>query len=105
VPRSIEKVKMLTICSSENLLALRAPTTTKCDLCYISFCGIGVQDRCIALPMLSQHPHNLSTHADLILSAEVYDCFEGNTVEAEIMLEYLNNNGISPRHIYRDVCD
>ncbi|KAF4617933.1 hypothetical protein D9613_006028 [Agrocybe pediades] len=87
----------------ENLLALRAPTTTKCDLCCVSFCGIGIQDRCSALPILAQHPHNLTTHADLILSAEVYDCFEGNTVEAEIMLEYLSTQGIAPRQIYREI--
>ncbi|PPQ81270.1 hypothetical protein CVT25_015054 [Psilocybe cyanescens] len=87
----------------ENLLALRAPTTTKCDLCLVSFCGIGVQDRCMALPLLSQHPHNMSTHADLIQSTEVYECFEGNTVEVEIMLEYLDAQSISPRHIYREI--
>lgn len=57
----------------------------------------------MALPLLSQHPHNMSTHADLIQSAEVYECFDGNTVEVEIMLEYLDAQGISPRHIYREV--
>ncbi|KAF8967056.1 hypothetical protein BDZ97DRAFT_1656803 [Flammula alnicola] len=87
----------------ENLLALRAPTTTRCDLCLVSFCGIGVQDRCIALPILSQHPHNMSTLADLIQSADVYDCFDGNTIEVEIMLEYLENQGLTPRHIYREI--
>lgn len=57
----------------------------------------------MALPLLSQHPHNMSTHADLIQSTEVYECFEGNTVEVEIMLEYLDAQSISPRHIYREV--
>ncbi|KAF8908984.1 hypothetical protein CPB84DRAFT_1813228 [Gymnopilus junonius] len=87
----------------ENLLALRAPSTTKCDLCLVSFCGIGVQDRCIALPLLSQHPHNLSTHADLIQSSEVYECFDGNTVEVEIMLDYIEHHRITPRHVYREI--
>lgn len=62
-----------------------------------------MQDRCIALPLLSQHPHNLSTHADLIQSSEVYECFDGNTVEVEIMLEYLESHRITPRHVYREV--
>ncbi|KAJ3500691.1 hypothetical protein NLJ89_g9681 [Agrocybe chaxingu] len=87
----------------ENLLATRAPTTTRCDLCLVSFCGIGVQERCNALPIMSQHPHNLATHTDLIQSAEVYDCFDGNTVETEIMLEYVEAQGLSPRHIYREI--
>ncbi|KAF8195478.1 hypothetical protein BJ912DRAFT_143278 [Pholiota molesta] len=87
----------------ENLLALRAPTTTRCDLCLVSFCGIGVQDRCIALPIMSQHPHNMAALADLIQSADVYDCFDGNTVEVEIMLEYLEAQGLTPRHIYREI--
>lgn len=89
--------------NSENLLALRAPTTTRCDLCLVSFCGIGVQDRCIALPILSQHPHNLSTLPDLIQSSDVYECFDGNTVEVDIMLEYLESQRLTPRHIYREV--
>ncbi|KDR82670.1 hypothetical protein GALMADRAFT_238141 [Galerina marginata CBS 339.88] len=87
----------------ENLLALQAPSTTRCDLCLVSFCGIGVQDRCVALPMLSQHPHSLSMHGDLIQSSEVYECFDGNIVEVEIMLEYLDNHRITPRHIYREI--
>ncbi|CAA7261412.1 unnamed protein product [Cyclocybe aegerita] len=87
----------------ENLLAIRAPTTTRCDLCLVSFCGIGVQERCSALPIMSQYPHNLATHTDLIQSAEVYDCFDGNTVETEIVLEYVEAQGLSPRHIYREI--
>lgn len=88
---------------SENLLALRAPCTTKCDLCQVSFCGIGVQDRCVAAPILSQQPHNLFTHTDLIQSTDVYESFGGNTVEVEIMLEYVEAQKLTPRHIYRDV--
>ncbi|KAF8158272.1 hypothetical protein B0H34DRAFT_708115 [Crassisporium funariophilum] len=87
----------------ENLLALRAPTTTRCDLCLVSFCGIGVQDRCIAASILSQHPHGMSSHADMIQSADVYECFDGNTVEVEIMLEYLETQRLTPRHMYREI--
>lgn len=88
---------------SENLLALQAPSTTKCDFCQVLFCGIGVQERCIAMPVSSQHPHNLSTHADLIQSCDIYDCFGGNIVEVEIMLEYVETRKLPPRHVYRDV--
>ncbi|PPQ66259.1 hypothetical protein CVT24_007277 [Panaeolus cyanescens] len=87
----------------ENLLALRAPSTSKCDLCQVSFCGIGVQDRCIALPLMAQSPHNMNHLADLIQSVDVYDCFDGNTVEVEIMLEYLTRQGLTPRYIYREI--
>ncbi|KAG1906614.1 uncharacterized protein F5891DRAFT_1003014 [Suillus fuscotomentosus] len=87
----------------ENLLALRAPSTTKCDLCQVSFCGVGVPGRCLAAPLLSQHPHNMSDLGDLIQSSEVYGCFDHNTVEVDIMLDYLTAQEISPRHIYREV--
>lgn len=82
---------------------MRAPTTTRCDLCLVSFCGVGVQERCVALPLMSQHPHNMGNLPDMIQSADVYDCFDGNTVEVELMLEYLEAQGMSPRYIYREV--
>ncbi|KAG6377048.1 hypothetical protein JVT61DRAFT_1097 [Boletus reticuloceps] len=87
----------------EMLLALGAPVTTKCDFCQVSFCGINVQGRCTASALASQHPHNLSDVSDLIQSSEVYDCFENNHVEVEIMLDYLSTRQITPRQIYRDI--
>ncbi|KAJ7176006.1 hypothetical protein C8R46DRAFT_1080386 [Mycena filopes] len=87
----------------ENLLALPSPLTTKCDFCHVSFCGIGVQGRCIASPILSQHPHAISDVGDLIQSPTVYECFHSNTVEAEIMFDYLTAQRITPRHIYREI--
>ncbi len=42
----------------------------------------------------------MSDVADLIQSTEVYECFDGNAVEVEIMLDYLSNQHITPRHIY-----
>ncbi|KAJ7796160.1 hypothetical protein B0H14DRAFT_2916156 [Mycena olivaceomarginata] len=87
----------------ENVLALPSPLTTKCDFCQVSFCGIGVQGRCIASPILSQHLHNLSDVADLIQTSAVYECFNSNTVEVEIMLDYLTAQRITPRHIYREI--
>ena len=88
---------------SENLLALRAPATTRCDLCLVSFCGIGVQDRCSAASIMSQQPHGMTSLTDMIQSSDVYECFGGNTVEVDIMLEYLETQRLTPRHIYRDV--
>ncbi len=40
---------------------------------------------------------------DLIECPYVYDCFDGNTVEVEIMLDYLTAQRLTPRHIYREV--
>ena len=86
---------------SENLLAIDAPsTTTKCDMCQVYFCGIGVQHRCVAVFLENAQPHGMSDVGDLIQSTEVYECFDGNTVEVEIMLDYLGNQHITPRHIY-----
>ncbi|KAJ7189858.1 hypothetical protein GGX14DRAFT_382823 [Mycena pura] len=87
----------------ETLLALPSPLTTKCDFCQVSFCGIGVQGRCIAAPIISQQPHGLSDVGDLIQSSAVYECFNSNTVEVEIMLDYLTAQRITPRHIYREI--
>ncbi|EIW80992.1 hypothetical protein CONPUDRAFT_56042 [Coniophora puteana RWD-64-598 SS2] len=87
----------------ENLLALLAPSTTKCDFCQVSFCGVNVPDRCIAAPLLAQRPHSMNDIGDLILSADMYDNFNGNNVEVDIMIDYLTNNHISPRRIYHEI--
>ncbi|KAI0771264.1 hypothetical protein BD413DRAFT_552367 [Trametes elegans] len=87
----------------ENVLALQAPHTTKCDFCQVSFCGIGVPQRCIAQPLAHQHPHGFADLSDLIQCGEMYDCFDGNTVEVDIMLDYLSAQGLSPKHIYREI--
>ena len=90
--------------NSENILALGAPTTTRCDFCQVSFCGINVPQRCIAAPLHVQHPDGFADLSDLIQSRDVYSCFEENTVEVDIMLDYLNAQRLTPRHIYREVC-
>ncbi|KAI0670758.1 hypothetical protein C8Q78DRAFT_1031781 [Trametes maxima] len=87
----------------ETVLALQAPTTTRCDFCQVSFCGIGIPQRCIAAPIAMQHPHGFADLSDLIQCGELYDCFDGNTVEVDIMLDYLTAQGLSPRHIYREI--
>ena len=70
-------------------MALNAPASSKCDFCHIHFCGIGVQGRCQAGSLLNQQPHGMMDVADLIQSADVYECFDSNYVEVEIMLDYL----------------
>ncbi|TBU28621.1 hypothetical protein BD311DRAFT_758099 [Dichomitus squalens] len=87
----------------ENILALQAPTTTRCDFCQVSFCGINVPIRCIAGPIQNAQPHGLTDLSDLIQCGEVYECFEGNTVEVDIMLDYLSAQGLTPKHIYREI--
>ncbi|THH30718.1 hypothetical protein EUX98_g3453 [Antrodiella citrinella] len=86
----------------ENILAIQAPTSSKCDFCQVSFCGIGIPGRCVAAPLASQHPHGLSDLADLIQCGEIYDCFDHNTVEVDIMFDYLATQNFTPRHIYRE---
>ena len=72
-------------------------------MCQVFFCGIGVQHRCVAVRLTNAHPHGMSDIGDLIQSTEVYECFDGNAVEVEIMLDYLGTQNISPRHIYGEV--
>ncbi|OCH85581.1 hypothetical protein OBBRIDRAFT_298029 [Obba rivulosa] len=87
----------------ENILALHAPSTSKCDFCQVSFCGVGIPNRCVAAPLLSQHLQGLSDLGDLIQCSEIYDCFDHNTVEVDIMLDYLTAQRLTPRHIYREI--
>ncbi|KAL1745127.1 hypothetical protein HDZ31DRAFT_63458 [Schizophyllum fasciatum] len=87
----------------ENLMALGAPTSSKCDFCHVHFCGIAIQGRCQAASVLNQQPHGMTDVADLIQSADVYECFDSNYVEVEIMLDYLTAQQMTPRHIYREI--
>ncbi|KAF5367822.1 hypothetical protein D9757_010354 [Collybiopsis confluens] len=95
----------------ETYLALHAPSTSRCDFCFVSFCGVNVPQRCsaggfllvlcvVSIPL--QHPQGFNDMGDLIQSPEVYDRFQSNTVEVEIMLDYLAEQEITPRHIYRE---
>ncbi|KAH8104575.1 hypothetical protein BXZ70DRAFT_888072 [Cristinia sonorae] len=89
----------------ENILALPAPTTTKCDFCQVSFCGIGVTNRCSVAPLASQYPNELSDLSDLLQCGEVYECFDHNPFEVEVMFDYLASQNFTPRHIYREILD
>lgn len=95
----------VTIFRSEVLLALRAPSTSRCDFCQVSFCGINVQGRCVALPIAAQSLHGMMDVTDLIQSPEIYECFEGNSAEVEVMLDYMRTQHLTPRQIYRQVSD
>ncbi|KAI9443175.1 hypothetical protein H4582DRAFT_2195857 [Lactarius indigo] len=72
----------------ENLLGIDAPTTTKCDMCQVYFCGVGVQHRCVAVTLANAQPHGMSDVGDLIQSTEVYECFDGNAVE---IVQYISS--------------
>lgn len=89
----------------ENLLAVRAPVTSRCDFCQVSFCGLTAQARCCALPIERQEPHSLTDLTDLVQSTEMYDCFEGNSYEVDILLEYLSSRDIKPRRILADIVE
>ncbi len=41
---------------------------------------------------------------DFVQSPEVYECFNDNHIEVDIMLDYLAVRRIMPKNIYRDVC-
>ena len=68
----------------DQLHNIQAPTSTKCDFCQVSFCGVGIQGRCCALSLLSQQPHGMADLPDIILSGAIYDTFHGNFVEVSL---------------------
>ena len=84
-------------------MALRAPSTSRCDFCQVSFCGIGIPERCCATSLRSQHLNGLSDLGDLIQAPDIYECFEGNTVEVDILFDYLTENPMTPKEIYQEV--
>lgn len=86
------------------MLALQAPSTTKCDICLVPFCGINVQGRCIATPFVDQQPHDLGKLDDLIESPRFFECFDENTVEVNYLIDYMTAQSLTPRHIYHEVC-
>jgi E3 ubiquitin-protein ligase CHFR len=45
----------------------------------------------------------MSDVGDLIQSADVYECFDSNTIEVEYMIDYLVTQRLTPRHIYREI--
>jgi E3 ubiquitin-protein ligase CHFR len=47
--------------------------------------------------------NGFSDLGDLIQAADIYECFEGNTVEVEILFDYLTENNITPKEIYQEV--
>ncbi|QRW15192.1 RING finger protein [Ceratobasidium sp. AG-Ba] len=90
----------------DELYAIGAPTSSRCDMCTTGFCGISVPRVC-----RSQWLHQvqlLSTHSSLqglIEDGKVYEAFNGNAIEVEIMFDYLREAEISPHMIYLDIVD
>ena len=88
---------------SENLVALRAPSTSRCDFCQVSFCGISIPERCYASSLRSQNPNGFSDLGDLIQAPDIYECFEGNTIEVDRLFDYLTEHRVAPKQIYQEV--
>ncbi len=53
---------------------------------------------------MSQYPQGLADLSDLIQSSDIYDCFNSNTIEVDLLFDYLTSRQLTPRHIYREVC-
>ena len=84
-------------------MALQAPSTSRCDFCQVSFCGIGIPERCHATSLRYQNLNRFSDLGDLIQAPDIYQCFEGNTVEVDIVFDYLTEHRITPKQIYQEV--
>ena len=84
-------------------MALRAPSTSHCDFCQVSFCGIGIPERCYASSLRSQNLNGFSDLGDLVQTADIYECFEGNAVEVDILFDYLTEHSVTPKQIYQEV--
>ncbi|KAG8770716.1 hypothetical protein FRC12_004092 [Ceratobasidium sp. 428] len=90
----------------DELYAIGAPTSSRCDMCTTGFCGISVQRVCRSHWL--RQVQLLSTHNSLqglIENGKVYEAFNGNAIEVEIMFDYLREAEISPNMIYLDIVD
>ena len=89
------------VCGScEHLHAIGAPSTSRCDFCRKTFCGLVSPQRCHARRVKEAKPSLLEGLSDLIVTPEAYQAFAVNAVEWEYLVDYLRDQGIGPRHIY-----
>lgn len=89
----------------EHLHATRAPTTSRCDFCFQSFCGLVSPTRCHAKRIGEARPGGVETLPDILVNTDVYNAFGINAVEFDYMLDYLREHDINPRFIYAEVRD
>ncbi|KAJ1309623.1 hypothetical protein OPQ81_006392 [Rhizoctonia solani] len=90
----------------DELYAIGAPTSSRCDMCTTGFCGISVPQVC-----KSHWLHQVRLASDynslqgLIESDRIYDIFNNNSTEVEILFDYLREAEITPNMIYLDIID
>ncbi|KEP53223.1 putative RING finger protein [Rhizoctonia solani 123E] len=90
----------------DELYAIGAPTSSRCDMCTTGFCGISVPQVC-----RSHWLHQVRLMSDynslqgLIESDRIYDIFNNNSIEVEILFDYLREAEITPNMIYLDIID
>jgi E3 ubiquitin-protein ligase CHFR len=89
--------------SCDHIHATRAPSTSRCDFCHQSFCGLVVPTRCHAKRIREQRPIGLDNLMDILGNGDVYDAFGINAVEFDFMLDYLREHDINPGYIYSEV--
>ncbi|KAG8933821.1 hypothetical protein FRC02_011143 [Tulasnella sp. 418] len=82
----------------DELHAVGAPTTTRCSICRTSFCGLGVPHLCAAASIQNANlPVSISSLSGLIQSGDIYDAFNGNAVEVDVLFDWLREDGRGPR--------
>ncbi|KAG8752740.1 hypothetical protein FRC14_006744 [Serendipita sp. 396] len=89
----------------EHLHAARAPPTSRCDFCHLTFCGLVVPTRCHAKRIRDQKPIGMDNLMDILGNSDVYDAFNINAVEFDYMLDYLREHDITPENIYSEIVE
>ncbi|CAE6421180.1 unnamed protein product [Rhizoctonia solani] len=90
----------------DELYAIGAPTSSRCDMCTTGFCGISVPQVC-----RSHWLHQVRLMSDynslqgLIQSDRIYAIFNNNSTEVDILFDYLREAEITPNMIYLDIID
>jgi len=87
----------------DELHSIHAPHSSRCDLCLVSFCGVGIPRRCVSLPLMAQVPEGLSELEQLLSCEEIVDLFRGNLVERDYLIDHAQANDLGPIQIYREI--
>ncbi|KZO97175.1 hypothetical protein CALVIDRAFT_514000 [Calocera viscosa TUFC12733] len=90
----------------DELYALGAPTSMGCSFCRSRYCGYSVQQTCV-LPRVGspQMPRHMDTVAKLLECDELYEAFSHNSIEVDLLIDYLHTRPGGLNGVLRNMLD
>ncbi|KZT51126.1 hypothetical protein CALCODRAFT_512892 [Calocera cornea HHB12733] len=90
----------------DELYAVGAPTSMGCSFCRSGYCGYSVAQTCI-LPRVGspQMPRHMDTIAKLLECDELYDAFSHNSIEVDLLIDYLHTRSGGLNSVLRSILE